>query len=110
MGVRVQGTSGSVTVQHSIIANSEVGIRQQLRRFVHAGKKLYYDNALDRKGAVRQVADRIAGDPAFVEVSADDYHIGEGSAAVDAAGESALTTDFEGGARPQGADTGRGVT
>ncbi len=109
-GVRVHGTSGSVTVQHSIIANSEVGIRQQLRSFVHEGNKLFYDNAPDPKGAMRQIAGRIAGDPAFVVVGADDYHIGDGSAAVDAAGASALTTDFEGDARPQGADTGRRVT
>jgi hypothetical protein len=42
------------------------------------------------------------GDPAFVNPSAGDYHLGQGSAAIDAGIDAGVTTDIDGDPRPLG--------
>jgi len=43
------------------------------------------------------------GDPAFVDPDGGDYHIGLGSAAIDAGVDAGVTTDIDGNSRPLGA-------
>ena len=42
------------------------------------------------------------GDPAFVDSEGGDYHIGPGSAAIDAGADAGVTTDIDGDQRPAG--------
>ncbi len=42
------------------------------------------------------------GDPAFVDPDAGDYHLGPGSAAIDAGVNAGVTTDIDGNPRPHG--------
>ena len=47
----------------------------------------------------------VRGDPAFVDPDGSDYHIGPGSAAIDAGVDAGVTTDVDGDARPAPAGT-----
>lgn len=49
-----------------------------------------------------KVTDEITGNPAFVNPDAGNYHLGVGSAAIDAGINAGVTTDLDGIARPQG--------
>jgi len=66
-------------------------------------------NAVDwgGAGAIITGATNVWGDPAFVDPGAADYHIGAGSAALDAGvntgANAAITTDVDGDPRPAGA-------
>ena len=44
----------------------------------------------------------VDGDPTFLDAANDDYHIGSGSAAIDAGIDSTTTTDLDGTPRPNG--------
>ena len=62
-------------------------------------------NVATNYGAVLEsdeVAGSVYGDPAFVNPDAGDYHIGLGSAAVDAGVDAGVSTDIDGDSRPQG--------
>ena len=42
------------------------------------------------------------GDPAFVDPANDDYHLGSGSAAIDAGVDAGVASDIDGDPRPAG--------
>lgn len=46
--------------------------------------------------------DEITGDPRFVDPADGDFHIGAGSAAIDAGVDAGVTTDIDGDPRPIG--------
>jgi hypothetical protein len=62
---------------------------------------LYYSNMLDYGGGVVSIAE-IHGDPAFLNPTGGDYHIGPGSAALDAGINVGVTDDIDGQPRPYG--------
>ena len=63
---------------------------------------LLFGNGIDTQGLMTGAANNIAGDPRFVNVAVDDYHLGAGSAAIDTGTDASVTIDFDGEARPQG--------
>ncbi len=67
---------------------------------IYATYTLFHGNALD--GSFNSDANRITGDPFFVDPAAGDYHIQAASAARDQAPSSGYTYDFEGDLRPMG--------
>ena len=54
------------------------------------------------EGAIITGTINVWGDPAFVDPDAADYHIGPGSAAIDAGVDAGVTTDMDGHPRPIG--------
>jgi predicted outer membrane repeat protein len=76
LGITLEDPSGSVLVDHSLFwANADDGIRG---------------------------SHPVDGHPAFVDPPGDDYHIGAGSAARNAAVNAGVTDDMDGDSRPQG--------
>jgi uncharacterized repeat protein (TIGR01451 family) len=59
-------------------------------------------NTMDRAGPITHTDDQ-TGDPAFVDPDNGDYHIGVGSAAIDAGVDAGVSTDIDGEPRPAGA-------
>jgi len=66
---------------------------------------LWYNNGSDTGGGGTIVtgAVNVYDDPAFVNPSAWDYHLTDGSAAIDAGVDAGVTTDIDGDVRPWGA-------
>ena len=60
-----------------------------------------WNNTTDYSSGVTHTNDR-SGDPAFVNPTAGDYHIGAASAAIDQGVDAGVSTDIDGDARPQG--------
>jgi hypothetical protein len=60
---------------------------------------LWYANASDRAGVILTSQDQ-AGDPAFVSSAAGNYHLDQGSAAIDKGADGGVTTDLDGQPRP----------
>jgi uncharacterized repeat protein (TIGR01451 family) len=64
---------------------------------------LWHDNGLDAGGAGTIISStNVYGDPAFADPASWDYHLTASSAAIDTGVDAGVTTDFEGGIRPQG--------
>ncbi len=105
-GARVNG--GALILTNTIVANHDVGIHR-IGGAVVAGYTLF-SNTINTIGSMTN-NDPVYGDPRFVDVTAGDYHIQAGSAAIErgdpagttAAGGPAPTTDFDGEGRPVGA-------
>ena len=53
-------------------------------------------------GAIHTGTVNIWGDPAFLDPHGGDYHIGPGSAALDAGVDAGVVVDIDGDGRPQG--------
>ena len=58
----------------------------------------------DGDGTIVTGTVNVWGDPAFVDPDGGNYHIGPGSAAINAGVNAGVTTDIDGDARPQGSD------
>ena len=66
---------------------------------------LWYSNGQDTggTGTILTGTVNIYGDPVFVDPGAGDYHIGLGSAAINAGVDAGVNTDIDGDPRPIGA-------
>jgi hypothetical protein len=108
-GISVEDYSGdpsTVAMTNTILAGHTVGIS------VTAGSAAMLEAALWGSGQWANGTDwagagtiltgtvNIWGDPAFVDPSAGDYHIGPGSAAIDAGVDAGVTTDIDHQPRP----------
>ena len=70
---------------------------------VYSDHTLWYpDYSIDAPGVSVTTTNDIIGDPAFVNSAAFDYHIGPGSAAIDAGVDAGVTDDIDGDFRPFG--------
>jgi uncharacterized repeat protein (TIGR01451 family) len=64
---------------------------------------LYAGVAQQISGTVSPGGHSFVGNPAFYDPAGDDYHLGQGSTAIDAGTDAGVGIDFEGQARPNGA-------
>jgi len=127
-GAWIGGVNGEATMTHSTFAyNTGVGqglygdldYRINITNTIFAGHSLavwgegankikiwyplWYDNDEERGGsAVTDHYEDVRGDPAFVSVADNDFHIGEGSAAIDEGLDLGLLTDVDDEERPNG--------
>jgi uncharacterized repeat protein (TIGR01451 family) len=95
---------GHATLYNSIIANQAVGVRVSSNLALNTATLdgvLWWGNTSNITGTVFPF-DEVAGDPAFVNPAAGyDYHIGSGSAAIDAGiDDASITDDIDGQTRP----------
>ncbi len=100
------GSYYSITLTNTILVNHTVAIT------VEAGNTAVLEGTLWGSGSWANDTDwggagsvitgmvNIWGDPAFVDPASGDYHIGTGSAAIDAGLTSGITTDIDGAIRP----------
>jgi uncharacterized repeat protein (TIGR01451 family) len=99
--------SSAVDLVNTILVGHSIGI------YVAAGSRADLDTTLWGSGAWANTTDRSGpgtinhsddqtGDPAFVNPGAGDYHIGPGSAAIDAGADAGVSTDIDGHPRPAG--------
>ena len=100
-GSAVFVNGGTVELLNSIVANHSVGIVQAAGS-VSADYNLFYGNLVDTQGGGITNSHPIAGNPAFFDPQQDDYHLGAGSAAVNAGLNISVSIDFDGDVRPQG--------
>ena len=61
----------------------------------------FYDNAANYGTGLSAGAHDVSGDPCFTDRAGRDYHIGPGSAAIDAGVDAGVTTDIDGDPRPK---------
>jgi hypothetical protein len=101
--VRVE-EGADVLLTNTILASNTLGIRVTEASTATLEATLWYDNGTDTGGAgtISTGAVNIWGDPTFVDAAAGDYHLVEGSPAIDAGVDAGVTTDIDGDMRPQG--------
>jgi uncharacterized repeat protein (TIGR01451 family) len=105
-GIYVTNNS-DVEMVNTVLVGHSVGI------YVAAGSRADLETTLWGSGTWANTTDRSGpgtinhsedhtGDPAFVNPAAGDYHIGLGSAALDAGADAGVSTDIDGDPRPIG--------
>jgi len=94
------GAYSFVTLTNNIIVDQTTGITNTApySSIISAQYNLFWGNAYDPVTGTNAVV----GDPAFVNIIDNDYHLLFNSAAIDRGTNTILTTDFEGDFRPQG--------
>jgi predicted outer membrane repeat protein len=100
-GSAVAAASGSLDVQNTLIVSHAIGLENS-GGVVTQDYNLFYGNAADTWGDVAGGGHNPTGEPDFVNVLLDDYHLGAGSAAVDAGANLGVNGDFDGDLRPDG--------
>jgi predicted outer membrane repeat protein len=98
-GSAIEAVTGSAVITNTIITNHTIGINN-VGASVQQDFNLFFGNGMDTQGNISGGADSLTGDPAFIDPTTDDYHLGDGSAAKDAGTDAGVTTDFDGDARP----------
>jgi hypothetical protein len=98
------GTYVTATLVNNIIASHTTGIVNSApaSSTVTADHTLFDGNSTDYGSGVIST-NEVRGDPDFVAPAADDYHIGDGSAAIDVGVDAGVTMDIDGDPRPMGA-------
>jgi hypothetical protein len=69
---------------------------------VYEDYNLFFGNTITRTGTITQGGHSLAGDPAFLNPTSDDYHLTAASSAIDHGVDSGVTTDLDGNPRPRG--------
>jgi hypothetical protein len=87
-----------------IAGHSHVGITVTAGSTATLEGTLWYNNGMDMggEGKVLTGTVNVENDPAFVNPTAWNYHLGAGSAAIDAGVDAGITADIDGDPRPQG--------
>jgi hypothetical protein len=101
-GIRLYGDA---VLTNTIIANQTVGlVAASAGAAATLEGTLWHGNDRDADGPGTVVTGTVDlhGDPAFVYPGADDYHLTEGSPAVDAGVDSGVGDDLDGDTRPRG--------
>jgi hypothetical protein len=91
--------------ENTIIAGHSVGLVASAGSEATLEATLWYENqALTAgEGTILTGTINVYEDPAFVDPLAGDYHLGPGSAAIDAGVDAGVDDDIDGDSRPQGA-------
>ena len=97
--IRVEG--GIVGITDTIMLNHSVGINQTAGS-VSEDYNLFFTNGSDRLGTVTIGSHSFNGNPAFVNPTTDNDHLGPASAAIDQGIGAGVTFDVDGDSRPQG--------
>ncbi len=100
-GSAIYINSGTTNILDSIIASHTVGVFLAAGS-VNADYNLFHGNILNTQGGGISNNHPIYGEPAFTNPFQDNYHLGPGSAAVDAGVDIGVSIDFDGNVRPQG--------
>lgn len=100
-GSAIEVLTGTVGLTNTIIASHTVGINNS-GGIVSQDYNLFFANGSNSQGVISGGLNTITGDPAFIDPGGDNYHLGAGSAAIDAGTDAGVTTDFDGELRPQG--------
>ena len=100
-GSAIYISTGTVGITNTIITNYAIGI-SNTSGTVAQNYNLFFANGADTQGAVTSGNNNLAGDPAFANPSANDFHLTAPSLAVDHGIDAGINTDFEGQPRPQG--------
>jgi len=103
-GVHVGYNTTLVFTNTIIIGHSSAGINVIAGSTATLESTLWHNNGADTSGggAIVTGTINVYDDPAFVNPSAWDYHLAEGSAAIDAGVDAGVTTDIDGHFRPKG--------
>jgi predicted outer membrane repeat protein len=98
-GTAVHNVNADVTLTNTIIASHTIGVNN-LNGSVSQDYNLFYGNDADTQGTVTGGANNASGDPRFIDPVHDNYHLGAGSAAIDAGTDTAVYNDYDGEIRP----------
>lgn len=93
--------AGTLTVKNSIISGYQIGIKQQYSGVVSQDYNLL-NVSINTEGTVTGGTHNLTGDPKFVSPPVDNYHLGNGSPAIDHATNLGVTIDLDGVSRPKG--------
>ena len=93
----VKSNGGDVSLTNTIVASHTAAALHGAG--LAANTSLFYGNSSDCGGGASCI-NSLTGDPKFIDPDADDYHIGSGSAAIDAGIDAGVTTDIDGDSRP----------
>ena len=95
----VAGRNMTITMVNNILVSHTIGISlEDSSGHVFPDYTLFWANSNDGIRGTHPVD----GAPAFVDPGSDDYHLGPGSAAIDAGVDAGVTTDIDGDPRPLG--------
>ena len=100
-GSAIYVDGGSVDLRNSIVSLHAIAIARNTGS-VNADYNLFASNGVNVQGSGVTNAHPFGGNPAFVDPALDNYHLGLGSAAIDAGPSVGVTVDYDGNARPFG--------
>lgn len=92
-------TTSSAALTNTLITGHEVA--GLYGAGISADHTLFYGNGGNCAGGA-VCANTLSGDPRYIDPTSGDYHLGSGSAAIDAGIDAGVTTDLDGEARPVG--------
>jgi hypothetical protein len=104
-GAAIDIVTGTVQIIDTIVASYTTGIRRIGSGSVYEDYNLFYAVASPKVGPMQPgsgLNDDDSGDPRFANPANDNYHLRQGSAAVNNGGDFGINVDFEGDTRPQG--------
>jgi predicted outer membrane repeat protein len=100
-GTAIAIIAGNADITNTIITLHTIGINND-NASVHQDYNLFFGNLVDLQGGISGGGNNLNGDPLFADPAQFDYHITEGSAAIDAGTDAGVNTDFDGDTRPMG--------
>ncbi len=102
-GPAILMTSGTANITNTVIANYTVGI-SQTGGILSADYDLFFTATPTQTsgGTMNWGSHNLNANPQFVNPAAGDYHLADGSLAIDAGANVGVTTDLDGVTRPQG--------
>jgi predicted outer membrane repeat protein len=101
-GSAIHIITGTARITNTIVTSHSIAISNS-GGLVLQDYNLLFGNAVDTQGAVSGGAHNMSGAPDFIAPTLDDFHIGAGSAAIDAGADAGIVTDYDGETRPQDA-------
>lgn len=99
MGTGIHITNSDVVLTNTIVASQTIGLNN-LNGSVDQDYLLFFGNGTNVQGSASGGSHNVSGDPRFISFIGDGYHLGEGSAAIDAGVDTGVMVDFDGQQRP----------
>ncbi|MFN8457947.1 MAG: choice-of-anchor Q domain-containing protein [Anaerolineae bacterium] len=97
----VVAAGGSVGITNTIVASYSIGISYTIGT-AWENYNLFSGNDVNLTGTITSGGNSFSGNPMFANPTGNDYHLGPGSAAINAGVNLGVLTDFEGEPRPSG--------
>jgi hypothetical protein len=101
-GAAIVVNSGTVEITDTLISSYTIGI-SLTGGSAFEDYNLFSGVSITTTGGITHGGHSLSGNPMFGNPSGGDYHLGSGSAAIDAGVEAGVAYDFEGDPRPLGA-------